>query len=56
MVRPMSTNSCLVMPSVNTMGRNTQTVVSVEAMMAPATSCAPAMAASRTEAPWLRRR
>ena len=55
-VRPMSTNSCLVMPSVNTMGRNTQTVVSVDANMAPATSPAPAMAASLAEYPSLRRR
>ena len=56
MVSPMSTNSCLVIPSVNTMGRNTQTVVRVDAAMAPATSLAPSMAASFTEYPSLRRR
>ena len=56
MVRPMSTNNCLVMPSVNTMGRNTHTVVRVEARMAPATSLAPSIAASSTERPSLRMR
>ena len=56
MVSPMSTNSCLVMPSVNTMGRKTHTVVKVEASMAPATSPAPFMAASLAEYPSLRRR
>ena len=56
MVSPMSTKSCLVIPSVNTMGRNTHTVVRVEAIMAPATSPAPAIAASFTECPSPRRR
>ena len=41
MVRAMSVNSCLVTPSTNTMGRNTHTVVRVEAMMAPVTCTAP---------------
>ena len=50
-VSPMSTNSCLVIPLVNTIGRNTQTVVSVEAMIAPPTCLAPSMAASLAEAP-----
>ncbi len=45
-VRPRSTKSCRVIPSVNTMGRNTQTVVRVEARMAPATSPAPAIASA----------
>ncbi len=54
MVNPISTNNCLVIPSVNTMGKNTQTVVKVEAMIAPATSFAPSMEASRILFPSLR--
>ncbi len=46
MVSPISTKSCLVMPSVKTIGKNTQTVV-VEAIIAPATSLAPSIEASR---------
>ncbi len=46
-VSPMSTKSCLVMPSVNTIGAKTQIVVSVEAIIAPATSLAPSIAAAR---------
>ena len=45
MVKARSVNSCLVMPSTNTMGRNTHTVVSVEAVMAPTTCAAPDTAA-----------
>ena len=51
MVSPMSTNNCLAMPSVNTMGKKTHTVVSVEAAMAPATSFAPMTAAFFADAP-----
>ena len=36
-VSARSVKSCLVMPSTNTMGRNTHTVVSVEAVIAPST-------------------
>ena len=54
MVSPISTNNCLTIPSVKTMGRNTHTVVSVEARIAPATSPAPAIAASFAEYPSLR--
>ena len=46
MVSPISTNNCRVIPSVKTIGKNTHTVVRVEAMMAPATSPAPSTAAS----------
>ena len=56
MVRARSVNSCLVMPSTNTMGRNTHTVVKVEAVMAPSTWPAPATAAWRTLAPLERSR
>ena len=49
MVNPMSTNNCLVMPSVNTIGKNTHTVVNVDAKIAPATSPAPSIAASLAE-------
>ena len=45
MVRARSVNSCRVMPSTNTMGRNTHTVVRVEEVTAPATWPAPATAA-----------
>ena len=41
----MSTKSCFVIPSTNTIGRNTQTVVNVEAIIAPATCFAPSIAA-----------
>lgn len=56
MVRPMSTNSWRVMPLVNTMGRNTHTVVRVEAAMAPATCFAPFTAALAAGMPSPRRR
>ena len=45
MVKPISANSWREMPSTNTMGRNTHTVVKVEEMMAPATWPAPMTAA-----------
>ena len=45
MVSARSVNSCLVIPVTNTMGRNTQTVVRVEAVTAPATCLAPETAA-----------
>ena len=38
-------NSCLVSPSVNTIGKNTHIVVNVDANMAPETCCAPYTAA-----------
>ena len=56
MVRARSVNSCLVMPSTNTMGRNTHTVVRVEAVMAPSPCRAPDTAAWMTVAPLARRR
>ena len=45
MVSARSVKSCFVMPSTNTMGKNTHTVVRVEAVMAPSTCPAPATAA-----------
>ena len=56
MVRPISVKSWRVIPSVNTMGRNTQMVVSVEAMIAPATCPAPFTAAWAAGMPSERRR
>ena len=56
MVRIMSMNTCRVSPWTNRMGKNTQTVVSVEAVMAPMTSRAPWMAASRASTPSARSR
>ena len=50
-VSAISTNSCLVIPSVKIIGANTQTVVSVEATIAPVTCPAPSTAAFRTEYP-----
>ena len=44
------------MPSVNMMGANTQTVVRVEAIMAPPTCLAPSTAAFFTECPFCRSR
>ena len=55
-VSAMSTNSCLVIPSVNTIGTNTHTVVKVDAIMAPVTPPAPSTAAFLMEYPSLRRR
>ena len=55
-VNAMSTNSCLVIPSVNTIGTNTHTVVKVDAIMAPVTPPAPSTAALLMEYPSLRRR
>ena len=49
-VSPISTNSCLVIPCVNTIGRNTQTVVRVDAIIAPPTCLAPSIAASLADA------
>ena len=40
-VRPISTNNCLVIPSVNTIGKNTHIVVRVEAHIAFETCLAP---------------
>ena len=51
MVNPMSTKSCFVSPVVNTIGRNTEIVVSVEDVIAPATPLAPVIAASLTGTP-----
>ncbi len=51
MVNPISTNNCLVIPSTNTIGKNTQTVVSVDAIIAFATSLDPSTAASFFEYP-----
>ena len=48
-VSPISTNNYLVIPSVNTIGKNTQTVVKVDAAIAPATSLLPSTAASFME-------
>ena len=45
MVSAISLKSCLVRPSTNTMGANTQTVVRVDEMIAAPTSFAPATAA-----------
>ena len=56
MVSAISTKSWRVMPCTNTIGRNTQTVVSVDAVIAPATCEAPAIAARKTETPSLRSR
>ena len=56
MVSPISTNSCLVIPSVNKIGANTHIVVRVDATIAPATWLAPSTAAFFTEYPSLRRR
>ncbi len=50
-VSAMSTNSCLVIPSVNTIGTNTHTVVKVDAIMAPVTPPAPSTAAFLMEYP-----
>ena len=56
MVRPISVNSSREMPCVNTMGRNTHMVVSVEAKIAPDTCFAPWMAALEAGTPRERRR
>ncbi len=51
MVSPISTKSCLVIPDVNTIGRNTHTVVRVEAIIAPPTCRAPSIAAFLADSP-----
>ena len=51
MVSAWSLNSCPATPSTNTSGRNTATVVSVDATTAMLTSCVPAMAACSTPSP-----
>ena len=56
MVRIMSMKICRVMPWTKMMGTNTQMVVKVEAVMAPMTSRAPWMAASRGSTPSARSR
>ena len=56
MVRPISVKSCREIPSVNTMGRKTQIVVRVEAVMAPATWDAPLTAAAAAGTPCARSR
>ena len=50
-VRPISTNNCLVIPSVNTIGKNTHIVVRVEEHIALETCFAPYTAASYLFAP-----
>ena len=56
MVSARSVNSWRVRPSTNTMGANTHTVVSVEAVTAPSTCPAPDTAAWMMVAPLARRR
>ena len=51
MVNPISVKSCFVIPVVNTIGRNTEIVVKVEDVIAPATPFAPVIAASLTGTP-----
>ena len=51
MVNAKSVNNCLVRPSTKTMGTNTQMVVKVEDVTAPATWVAPATAAFNTLSP-----
>ena len=55
-VRAMSENSSLVTPSTKTIGRNTHTVVSVEAIIAPVTCTAPWTEAFAAGVPSLLRR
>ncbi len=50
-VRAWSRKSCPAMPSTKTMGRNTATVVRVEATTAPPTSAVPLMAAAYRDCP-----
>ena len=50
-VSPISTNNCFVSPVVNTIGRNTEIVVNVDDVIAPATPFAPVIAASLTGTP-----
>ena len=52
-VSAISTKSVLVRPSTNTIGRNTHIVVSVDAVIAPATCTAPDIAAFATDSPLL---
>ena len=52
----MSIKICRVSPCTNRIGTNTQMVVSVDAVIAPATSLTPCTAASLTGTPSLRRR
>ena len=56
MVRAMSVSSSRVRPLVNTMGRNTQMVVMVEAVTALVTCFAPCTAARAAGTPRPRRR
>ncbi len=51
-VSAWSWKSCPATPSTKTMGRNTATVVRVEAITGPATSTVPAIAASRQFSRW----
>ena len=55
-VRPRSLNTCPARPSTNTIGKNTQIDVSVDAITAPRTSVVPRMAALRVESPSSRQR
>ena len=55
-VRPRSLNTCPASPSTNTIGKNTQIDVSVEAITAPRTSFVPRMAALRVVSPSSRQR
>ena len=51
MVRPMSLNRSRVMPCTNTTGKNTHTVVSVEAINAPEICLTPSTQARSTGTP-----
>ena len=51
MVKPMSVKISRVNPCTNTIGKNTATVVSVEAMIAPETCFAPSTAATVADLP-----
>jgi hypothetical protein len=55
-VMAWSPKICPAMPCTNTIGTNTDTVVSVEAVMAAATSPVPRMVAVRKSSPFVRRR
>ena len=55
-VKPRSLNTWPANPSTNTIGKNTQIDVRVEAITAPRTSLVPRMAALRTESPSSRQR
>ena len=56
MVSDIGSSNSLVIPLVNTIGKNTQTVVRVEAITAPATCLLPCTAARGASTPRLRSR